>query len=431
MEREDTGRFAALQSRDFALYWLGRVPSAVGTQMHRIAVNWHIFELLRGESLSFSVLGRAFSMDGQALGLGSLGLVRIVPVLLFALIGGISADRFDRRKILLVAEIIAALASALLAWLTFTESVTLGGLYLLTAVEFATIAFSSPAQQSLVPHLVRKEHLSNAVSLTSTMFYLGTIAGPGIAGWLIAKTDLSVVYAINALSFGSVIVSLLLMRYRAEKREAVKFEWEALREGIQFTVSNKLIWSSMLIDFWATFFGSARSMLPLIAERVLGMGVQGYGLLSTAQPVGAVLAGFVLAFRKEMRKQGVVLLVSVCIYGIATAFFGISTVFWVSYFLFALTGAGDMVSSVIRGTIRQLNTPDGLRGRMTSVNMMFFMGGPQLGEIEAGLVAGLFGVPAAIVSGGILTVAMTVWMARRFPELVAYDRYGVSEDTEK
>jgi len=176
----------------------------------------------------------------------------------------------------------------------------------------------------------------------------------------------------------------------------------------------------MMLDFLATFFSSARTMLPIVAGDVLGVGAAGYGLLATAQPVGAVLTGVVLSLRREIRRQGLVLLVSVAVYGLATALFGLSTVFALSYLFFGLTGAADTVSTVIRGTIRQLVTPDRLRGRMTSVNMIFFMGGPQLGELEAGLVASLFGAPFAIVTGGLATVLLTGWIAWRYPQLRRY-----------
>jgi hypothetical protein len=197
--------------------------------------------------------------------------------------------------------------------------------------------------------------------------------------------------------------------------------WSALVEGLRFTYKQRLIWSTMLLDFWATFFASARTMLPIVAGDVLKVGVQGYGLLATAQPMGAIIAGGILALRKEMKRQGVVLLVSVVVYGVATAVFGLSTIFSLSYVLFALTGAGDTVSTVIRGTLRQLLTPDHLRGRMTSVNMVFFMGGPQLGELEAGLVAAAVGAPFAIVTGGIATVLITGWIAWKYPGLRRYE----------
>jgi MFS family permease len=188
----------------------------------------------------------------------------------------------------------------------------------------------------------------------------------------------------------------------------------------------------MLLDFFATLFASARTMLPIIAEDVLRVGPAGYGLLATGEPVGSLIAGVILSLRRDIRRQGKTLLVSVAIYGLATAFFGISTIFALSYALFGLMGAGDTVSTVIRNTIRQTITPDALRGRMTSVNMVFFMGGPQLGELEAGLVASAFGVPVAIFIGGLITVLLTAWVAWRYPRLRHYQpasyQEGVAEE---
>jgi hypothetical protein len=198
-------------------------------------------------------------------------------------------------------------------------------------------------------------------------------------------------------------------------------------EGLRFTYRSRLIWSTMLIDFFATFFSSARTMLPIVVSDMLGMGVQGYGLLATAQPLGALLAGAILSLRREIHRQGLALLVSVAIYGLATALFGLSTMFGLSYVLFALTGAGDTVSTVIRGTLRQVMTPDHLRGRMVGVNMLFFMGGPQLGEMEAGLVAAVLGVPFAIVSGGLATVFLTGWIAWQYPRLRRYTSTTAAE----
>jgi hypothetical protein len=178
----------------------------------------------------------------------------------------------------------------------------------------------------------------------------------------------------------------------------------------------------MLLDFIATFFSSARTMLPIIASDILGVGAVGYGWLATADSVGAVIAGSTLATRGEqLRRQGPLLLVCVVIFGAATAVFGLSTSFVLSFAMLMLVGASDTVSMVIRGTVRQLSTPDALRGRMTSVNMMFFMGGPQLGELEAGLVAAAFGVPFAIFSGGVATVLLTLLIAWKFPILRNYD----------
>lgn len=414
-------RFAALQFRDFRLIWLGSLISVIGSQMAIIAVNWHIFQLLRGQTYAFSILGLEFELSAEALGLGTLGLVRVIPILAFALLGGMLADITDRRRMMIWTQAAAALFAAILAIITLTGHATVLWIYLLTAATAAVNAFGNPARQSIVPNLVPAEHLTNAVSLNTLNWQLGTIIGPAIAGVLVGYFDIGLVYALNSLSFFTVIGALLLMSYRGRPAASgTGLGWQPLLEGVRFVFHKKIIWSTMLLDFFATLFSSARTMLPIVASDLLGLGVQGYGLLATAQPVGALIAGLVLSIRGDIRRQGAVLLISVAVYGLATALFGIAEMFVFSYFLFALTGAGDTVSTVIRNTIRQLNTPDRLRGRMTGVNMIFFMGGPELGELEAGLVASAFGVSFAIFTGGLATVAMVAWVAWRYPQLRNY-----------
>lgn len=414
------GRFVALQHRDFRLLWLGQLISTTGSQMQRTAINWHLFTLLAGTTYSFALFGHRFTLNAEALGLGALGLVRVVPILFFALLGGLLADTHDRRLLMMRTQSTAAIFAGLLALATATGRDSVVLLYILTAAGAATMAFDNPARQSLIPNLVPREHLTNAISLNTLLWQIGTILGPAVAGILIAQLNIALVYAVNAASFLAVVVALWRMSYRGEVREQIGISWHSLLEGLRFTYRTRIIWSTMLLDFWATFFSSARTMLPIVASDILGVGAQGYGFLSTAQSVGAVIAGGVLSMRREIRRQGLVLLVSVAVYGLATALFGLSTVYALSYFFLALTGAADTVSTVIRGTIRQLVTPDHLRGRMTSVNMVFFMGGPQLGELEAGLVGSLLGVVFAIVSGGLATVLITLWVAWKYPSLRRY-----------
>ncbi|MCB9430911.1 MAG: MFS transporter [Ardenticatenaceae bacterium] len=423
-DKNSTQRLAALQHRDFFLIWIGYLISSTGTQMQFIAVNWHIFDLLRGETYTLQLFGREFALNASALGLGSIGLVRVIPIVLFALLGGLLADARDRRKLLLWVQVASTIIAGLLAVLTLTDHITILMIYLLTGAGAAASAMEQPARQSIVPNLVPRHHLTNAISLNTLMNFLATVIGPMLSGVLVGAFDVGIVYAINAISFVAVIISLLLMEYRGQAAapEASGLGWGALVEGLRFTFGSRIIRSTMLLDFFATFFSSARTMLPIVAENVLGVGVQGYGLLSTAQPIGALIAGTVMAWREDVKRQGVVLLASVAIYGAATALFGVSTWFILSYILFALTGAGDTVSTVIRGTLRQVLTPDRLRGRMVSVNMVFFMGGPQLGELEAGLVAAVWGAPLAIVSGGIATVLLTAWIAWSYPSLRNFTR---------
>lgn len=407
-------RFVALQHRDFRLLWFGRLVSAIGSTIQIWAVNWHVVELLSGQT--YLIWG--FELDAEALGLGALGLVRIGPIIVFALLGGMVADNADRRTILIWTQSASLLFSGLLAAVTLSGAATVGWIYLLSAAGAAATAFDEPARQSLVPNIVPRKHLTNAVSLTTLLYYVSSITGPAAAGLLIDAVGMGLAYAVDAATFIAVIVALLLMEYRRPATAANSgFDWQALKDGLRFTYRSRLIWSTMLLDFFATLFSSARTMLPLVARDILGLGARGYGLLGTAQPAGAIIAGVILALRRDVHRQGVVLLVSVAIYGLATALFGLSTIFTLSYVLFALTGAGDTVSTVIRGTIRQLVTPDHLRGRMTSVNMIFFMGGPQLGELEAGVVASALGVPFAIFTGGLATVLLTAWIAWRYPRL--------------
>jgi MFS family permease len=421
-------RFIAFQYRDFRLYWGGRLVSSLGSNMLILAVNWHITELLAGRAYTVELLGHTLELGAEALALGALGLVRVVPIVIFALLGGMVADNIDRRKILLWTQTASLIFSGLLAWFTLMGQITVPLVYLLSAGAAAATAFDEPARQSLVANIVPGRHLANAVSLNLLLSYIASIAGPALAGVLIGAFDVGLVYAIDALSYVGLMVAVALMSYRRPvDARSSGFDRHALLDGLRFTYRSRLIWSTMLLDFFATFFSSARTMLPLVARDVLGLGPEGYGLLATAQPVGAIIAGLFVSLRSEIRRQGKVLLVSVAVYGLATALFGLSTILSLSYFLFALTGAGDTVSTVIRGTIRQLVTPDHLRGRMTSVNMVFFMGGPQLGELEAGLVASAFGVPFAIFTGGVVTVLLTAWIAWRYPRLRNYTNDGYKE----
>lgn len=424
-------RMAALQFRDFRLIWLGEMVSTTGSQMQLFAINWHIFELLRGQTYNVSILGSDVALGGEALGLGIVGLVRVIPIIIFALVGGMLADAYDRRKLMIWTRVAAAVLAIILAAITLAGQDNTSIIYLLTALGSAASAFDVPARQSLVPSLVPREYLTNAVSLNTLVFQLATIIGPALAGILIAQVNIGIIYAINALTFGAAVVALLLIQYRgAPTIQSGAVGWKPLVEGMRFTYRSRVIWSTMLLDFFATFFSSARTMLPIVAADILGVGAAGYGLLATAQPLGSLIAGTILALRKEIYRQGVVLLISVAFYGVATALFGLSVNFWLSYFLFAVTGAGDTVSTVIRGTVRQVMTPDHLRGRMVSVNMIFFMGGPQLGELEAGLLAAFVGVPFAIVSGGIATVLLTGWVAWNYPRLRRYTADSAEELTE-
>jgi MFS family permease len=415
----EQARFAALRHRDYRLFWLGRLLSVIGSQMQQVAVSWHVYQLLKGQVLPVDLpWGGSLDLGASALGLGAVGLVRILPVFVFALLGGLAADSHPRRRILLVTQSLATLNAGLLAALTLSGQATLPRILLLLAVGAAVTGFDEPARQSMVVNLVPRPILPSAINLNTLLFFGASIVGPALAGLLVGTVDVGWVYVVDALSFLGVLAALLAMGFRDALPDApAGFNWTALSEGLRFTFQQRLVRSTMVLDFVATFFSSGRYLLPIIATELLGLGPLGYGLLSTAQAVGAVLAGLVLGLRPPIRRQGAALFGGVVVYGLASALFGLSTAPLLSYLLFALTGAGDMVSTVVRGTIRQTVTPDALRGRMTSVNMLFFMGGPQLGEVEAGAVASVWGPSVAMVTGGLATLVYVGWLAWKQPEL--------------
>ncbi|MCY3865029.1 MAG: MFS transporter [Chloroflexi bacterium] len=415
-------RMAAFRYRDFRFLWFGGMASTAAMQMQLFAINWHVFELLRGGSFSVNVLGNAIEMGAEALGLGMLGLARVIPVLLFALAGGLLADRYDRRRVMIAMRLLAAIVALTLTALTLAGQISVGMIYLLTALGAAAIALDFPARQSIEANLVAARHLSNAISLNMLVTKIATIAAPALGGLLLAQFNIGLVYGISAAAFLSAALSITGIRYRGAIVKGARISWRTLALGIRFTFRKRIIMGTMLLDFFATLLASSRTMLPIVAGEVLGLGAVGYGMLATAQPVGGLLGGLFLSLRGELKRQGIIFLTSVAVYGLATAAFGISTSFILSYIVFALTGAGDIVSSVIRGTIRQLMTPDKLRGRMVSVNMMFFMTGPQLGEARAGLVASIVGAPLAIFSGGLAAALLALWVAWRFPSIRRYNK---------
>ena len=401
----------ALQHRNFRLIWLGQFISLSGSMMQSAAILWHV-SLLVPESQ-------------KGLALGVVGLVRVVPIVGFSLLSGVVADAVDRRKLMLVTQTGMTLAASVLAFLTFRGLAAVWPLYLLTAVSAGASAFDNPARQSLVPNLVPREHLPNAISLYAIMFQAAAVLGPSLAGGVIAGLGVGWVYVLNTVSFLAVIVALLLMRDVPERagseRGAISFK--AALEGLRFVFAAPLIRSTMVLDFFANFFASAMALLPIFAQDILRVGAQGYGWLYAAPSVGAVVASLLMVrLTDRIERRGRVLLWAVVVYGLATVVFGVSRSFWLTFLCLALTGAADTVSMVLRNIIRQLTTPDHLRGRMTSVNMIFFMGGPQLGELEAGAVANWLGAPFSVVSGGVGCLLATAWIAAQTPALRRYRR---------
>ena len=371
-----------------------------------------------------AVVWQLYLFTRSPLSLGLLGLFRIAPVVLFALGGGVIADAFDRRRLMLISQTVLALVSLAFAVSTYFGWANAYSIYGLTFLAGAAVAVDSPTRQALVPQLVPRDHLANALSLNALAWQLGNIIGPPIAGWMLATVGIAPIYVIDSASFLAVIAALLLMKHRAPPRSGAEVSLKAALDGLSFIRRSPLILSTMLLDFVATFFGGSMLLMPIFADQILHVGARGLGLLYSAQPIGAALAAGALSLLHVPRRQGAAVLVAVASYGAAIATFGLSPYFWLSLFALAWSGASDAVSTVVRVTLRQLLTPNELRGRMTSVNMMFFMGGPQLGEVEAGVVAKAFGARFSVASGGILCILAAGIVALLSPSL---RRYGSSQ----
>ena len=379
--------FPALRHRDFRLLWIGMLISVTGSQMQLVAINWHVYLLTK-----------------SPLALGGVGLVRVVPIIVCSLAGGVVADAMDRKRLMLVTQVVMLISAGLLAALTASGLTSVWPIYLLTAISSAAIAFDNPARQAMLPTLVPQKDFQNAVSLGILVFNSAMIVGPAIAGLLLKVRGPALIYGLNAASFVAVIVALVLMRPRRRiegDQPPAEMNLAALREGLRFVWRTPIIVQTMMLDFVATFFASATALLPIFAAEILKVGAGGLGLLAAAPGAGSIISGLAMARVGVMRKQGRAVLISVAIFGAATVAFALSRWFWLSLLMLAVTGAADTVSTVLRQTIRQLVTPDYLRGRMTSVNMVFFMGGPQLGEFEAGAVAALIGATLSVLTGGV------------------------------
>lgn len=396
----------ALTHRKYFYLWLGLLISVAGSQMQFAAIHWHVREL---------------TGKPDPLALGGIGLARILPVLIFSIIGGSVADNFNRRKILFLTQSVAALQAAALAYLTFTNQITIWHIYLLTAIQAATMAFDLPARQAMVPNLVSREHLPSAFSMSSVAFNTGAIVGPLLFG-VVPEGGQGFAYLFNSISFLAVILALILMgNVQQDLKRAGGVNARSMLDGVKFIFSRPLILSTMMMDFVATFFASANTMLPIVARDILSVGKTGYAWLVSSQAVGSVVAGIIVSQFKELRRQGPLFIAAVSLFGLATVWFGLSKTFVPAMVALLFIGVGDTVSTVIRNTIRQLQTPDHIRGRMTSVNQIFFMGGPQLGEVEAGVVASLLGVPFAIISGGIGCIAGMALIIWKWPQLISYN----------
>jgi MFS family permease len=403
--RDETSPRAAFSYRDFRLYQVARLLSTIANQMLSVAVGWQIYDLTR----------RAFD-------LGLIGLVQFLPAIGLSLLTGHTADRFDRRRIVVVCYGVLACASALLYISTRAGSAT-WPIYA-TLFLFATArAFVAPAGQALLPDLVPPEHFASAVAWGSSVFEIGAIVGPAIGGWVYsANHGPGAVYLTGAASYvlAAFFAGAMVVRTGRMERKAASFE--TVVAGVVYVYRNKTLLGSISLDLFAVLFGGATALLPIYARDILHVGPWGLGLLRSAPALGAGSVAVLIAFRPLRRRTGAIMLACVALYGVATVVFGASRTFWISLLALAVVGASDMVSVVIRATLVQIVTPPEMRGRVSAVNMVFVGASNELGELESGMTAAWLGAVPSVILGGVAACAVVGIYSVLFPGLRRVDR---------
>ena len=397
------------ESPAYRALWLGQVVSLVGTQMRILAVSFQIFEL-----------------TGSSVAVGLLGLVEVVPSIGFSIVGGMVADRVDRRKVMAAAQVGLMITSAALAVLSLGGGITVLWIYVISALASAVQSFDRPARSSLMPHLVRPGLIPAALALRQVVFQTTQIVGPLIGGALIAALagEVGWVYTLDAVSFTAALVALRWVP--SIKVEGVRESpIRAMKEGLRYAARTPLILSILLIDLVAMVFGMPRAVFPELAEETYTAGPGVLGLLYAAPSLGALMAAVTTGWVGRVRRQGRAVIAAVSLWGLAITAAGlVVTSLPLVLVLLALAGAADVISAVFRGTMLTLATPDQLRGRVNSINLMVVTGGPRLGDFESGLVAGAIGAQGSVIAGGIACLAGTVILARTVPDL---DRYEAAE----
>lgn len=410
----------------FRAYWVARLASTMAQMAMVIVIGWQVYDIAR----------ETMGIKAAAFQLGLIGVAQFLPLLALTLVAGWVADRVDRRTIARAAVALEVFCAGILAWLTWSGTITIPALFAVAALLGVARAFAGPALQALAPNLVPPKSLPTAIALSSIAWQAGAVVGPALGGYLYAA-DAWLPYAVSAGLFGLALAMLFLIRPVVRSQiSGPRNPWTQMVEGLRYVRRNRLVLGAISLDLVAVLLGSATAMLPIYARDVLMIGAEGLGHLRAAPAVGAVAVALVFAFRPMTKNVGTRMLWSVAWFGVATAVFGIAgpalvpllgpdaigsdfapAVLLSLVALFVL-GATDMVSVYVRQSLIQLHTPDEMRGRVGSVSTLFISGSNELGEARSGFLAALIGPVAAVVGGGIAAVAVTALWARLFPELV-------------
>jgi MFS family permease len=386
-------------TRDFRLLFTGQLVSTLGTQLTAVAVPYQVFRITH-----------------SSLDVGLVSLAQLIPLVIFSMVGGVMADAHDRRRVLMVTELLMAVASTGLALNGGLRHPGLWPLYALTAVQGGLAGFDRPAFNAAIARLVPTSDLAAAYALWQVQYQVGIVVGPSIAGVILAGGGVSTVYWIDVATFVASFVSVSAQRpqppFDVTDRPTV---WRSIGEGLGYIRGRQVIQGVYLLDIDAMVFGMPRALFPALGLDFFHGGARAVGFLYAAPGVGALIGALTTGWVKAVRRQGRAVIVAVILWGAAIALFGLVHILAVALVLLAIAGWADVLSAVFRSTILQTAIPDSLRGRMSAIQIAVVQGGPRLGDLEAGAVADGFGSSFSVVSGGVACVVGAVLLAAALP----------------
>ncbi len=391
------------ESRDFRRLWFGTGISAVGSQITTVAIPFQLYE-----------------ETGSTLLVGLLGIAALVPLLIVPIYGGAVADAVDRRRMLLLSDVALLVVTLGLLVNSLLPDPHIWALFAGEALGTAAYGFQRPARNALTPKLVGEDQLLAAIAVEDVVFTLARVAGPALAGVLIAVFGLPGAYGIDAATFGASLAAIWLLPSIPPAHDADRPSLQSIIEGFRHVRRRKVLLGIFAVDTNAMIFGMPRSLYPAFADK-LGAGPSALGLMYSAPFAGALVASLLSGWMNAVRRQGLAVCIAAAAWGVAIALVGLAQAVWVALVFLAVAGAADFVSAVLRTNILLSATPDSLRGRLSGIELAQVAGAPEIGNVEAGIVASIWGVRASIVSGGVLTVIGTGVCALAIPALVRYD----------
>ncbi len=392
-------------ANDLLFYLVSRASAGVGGTMVRSAISWHLYTL-----------------TGSAFDLGLIGLVQFVPALLLSLPAGLVSDRYERRRVVQLAQALTLITTAVLSIRAFAGTADTPRLLFVTIAIIASAAsFSNPARSALLPMLVSREDFPRAVTTASTIQALSFALGPALTGIVVASAGIAWAYLGAAVFVGGSIASLMFLTTRLPAARQGAISFSAMLEGLHHVRADPVVLGAMSLDLFAVILGGATALLPVFAHDVLAVGASGFGVLSASLEIGALTTAVIMLFVPPIRRVGRALLLTVACYGAATIAFGASSWFPLSVVAYAAAGMADQVSVVLRQTTIQLQTPDHLRGRVSAVSSIFIGASNQLSAVESGFVAAATSAPFAVVTGGIGVLVVVAVVAYTLPALRRYE----------